>query len=176
MRLLRQRHDLTPIIYIKATTIQSTIPCQGVAAVILAAGKGTRMQSPLAKVLHTVAGKSMLKHVIINAQKAQVRNIVVVAGHQYEKVRNEAIQCHSDVRVVLQSEQLGTAHAVMQSIDVLKEIGAKRIVVLSGDVPLLNFATIQSVLATLEEKKAQGDPVRHKDAQRGWTERGDQRN
>lgn len=129
---------------------------QKIAAVILAAGKGTRMCSPLAKVLHSVAGISMIAHVIKNAQLAGIEEIIVIVGHQHEQVCEEARRCHPNVHFAYQMEQLGTGHAVIQAIDVLNDIGAERIVILSGDVPLLHSNTIRSVLTAMVEENAKG--------------------
>ena len=82
--------------------------------VILAAGQGTRMKSPLPKVLHKVAGKPLLEHVIVTAQSLAPTAIHAVIGHGSEQVR-EALS-HCDINWVIQEEQLGTGHAVMQAL------------------------------------------------------------
>ena len=81
-------------------------------AVILAAGKGTRMKSKLYKVLHPVCGKPMVQHVINQISKLNIDEIVTVVGHGAELVKS---QLGDQCRFVLQEEQLGTAHAVLQA-------------------------------------------------------------
>ena len=110
--------------------------------VILAAGQGTRMRSATPKVLHPVAGKSMLGHVIDTARSLQPKSIHVVIGHGAERVR-ETLSA-PDLNFVVQSEQLGTGHAVAQAIP---HLDAEQVLVLYGDVPLIQQATIQRLLA-----------------------------
>ena len=81
-------------------------------AVVLAAGKGTRMKSSLYKVLHPVCGKPMVEHVIDNMEKLGVEKIVTVVGHGAEVVQSEL---GNRSEYALQAEQLGTAHAVLQA-------------------------------------------------------------
>jgi bifunctional UDP-N-acetylglucosamine pyrophosphorylase/glucosamine-1-phosphate N-acetyltransferase len=107
--------------------------------VILAAGQGTRMRSSLPKVLHPVAGKPMLGHVIDCARALSPRHIHVVIGHGAEAVRESLAS--DDLNWVIQSDQLGTGHAVAQAIP--HTGGADQILVLYGDVPLLRTATVQ---------------------------------
>jgi bifunctional UDP-N-acetylglucosamine pyrophosphorylase/glucosamine-1-phosphate N-acetyltransferase len=107
--------------------------------VILAAGQGTRMRSALPKVLHSVAGKSMLGHVIDCARALSPRRIHVVIGHGADLVR-ETLD-GNDLNWVLQGEQLGTGHAVAQALPYI--IDADQILVLYGDVPLLRSHTLQ---------------------------------
>ncbi|AMO54556.1 bifunctional N-acetylglucosamine-1-phosphate uridyltransferase/glucosamine-1-phosphate acetyltransferase [Endozoicomonas montiporae] len=115
--------------------------------VILAAGQGSRMKSNLPKVLHSIAGKPMLEHVILSAQKTQKMigdgNIHVVIGHGADKVKDAL--GHYDLNWVEQTEQLGTGHAVQQAVPGCK--GADVVLVLYGDVPLINTSTLQSLLA-----------------------------
>ena len=91
----------------------------GIAVVILAAGKGTRMNSDLPKVLHPIAQVPMLAHAIKSAQTTDPDHIVVVAGHGAEAVRKATAEYAPDAQVVLQEEQLGTGHAVAQAKAVL---------------------------------------------------------
>jgi len=84
---------------------------ENVAAVILAAGKGTRMKSGLVKVLHTVAGRPMVAWPIAAARAAGAEQVVLVVGHQADAVR-AGFQGMADIRCALQAEQLGTGHAV----------------------------------------------------------------
>ena len=109
--------------------------------VILAAGQGTRMRSALPKVLHPVAGKSMLGHVIDKARQLSPRKIHVVIGHGAERVRERLAA--DDVDFVLQAEQLGTGHAVAQA---LPHIEADKVLILYGDVPLTQVETLSRLL------------------------------
>lgn len=109
--------------------------------VILAAGQGTRMRSALPKVLHPVAGKSMLGHVIDTARALQPKSIQVVIGHGAEQVRKRL--AGDDLDFVIQAEQLGTGHAVAQT---LPHLSAERVLILYGDVPLIEADTLQRLL------------------------------
>lgn len=112
---------------------------QNFAVVIMAAGKGTRVKSKRAKVLHQVGGKPLLAHVISAAtQVVPAKNVYVIIGHQAEEVR-AAVQ-QSGVQFVLQSEQRGTGHAIMCARDLVRQ--HENILVLSGDVPLIRPDTI----------------------------------
>lgn len=110
--------------------------------VILAAGQGTRMRSALPKVLHPVAGKSMLGHVIDTARALNPQRIHVVIGHGAEAVRERLTA--DDLNFVLQEQQLGTGHAVAQA---LPFISAEQVLVLYGDVPLIEAPTLERLLA-----------------------------
>ena len=109
--------------------------------VILAAGQGTRMRSALPKVLHPVAGRSMLGHVIDTARALQPQSIQVVIGHGADLVRERL--AGSDLSWVVQAEQLGTGHAVAQA---LPNLSAERVLILYGDVPLIEVETLQRLL------------------------------
>ncbi len=111
--------------------------------VILAAGKGTRMHSDIPKVMHPLAGRPMLAHVIATARSLSTRRIVVVYGHGGETVRDHFKA--NDIEFVCQEPQLGTGHAVQQALPVLE---ANTTLVLYGDVPLISAATLQRLLAT----------------------------
>lgn len=114
--------------------------------VILAAGLGKRMQSNLPKVLHTIAGRPMLAHVLDGARALNADSIVVVVGHGADHVR-EAFSAQTDLQFALQQPQLGTGHAVQQAIPLLKEDGEDDVtVVLYGDVPLVQLETLQALL------------------------------
>ncbi|TKD39241.1 bifunctional UDP-N-acetylglucosamine diphosphorylase/glucosamine-1-phosphate N-acetyltransferase GlmU [Azotobacter chroococcum] len=110
--------------------------------VILAAGQGTRMRSALPKVLHPVAGNSMLGHVVATARQLAPQGIHVVIGHGAELVRERLAA--DDLNFVLQAEQLGTGHAVAQALPALS---AERVLILYGDVPLIEADTLQRLLA-----------------------------
>ncbi len=109
---------------------------------ILAAGQGTRMKSDIPKVLHQIAGKPMLAHVIERAQQLHPAKIVVVYGHCGEQVREQLGSY--EVEWALQEQQLGTGHAVMQGIPALESVD--KVLVLYGDVPLIQADTLQQLI------------------------------
>ena len=113
-----------------------------VEAVILAAGKGTRMKSDRAKVLHELAGRPLLDHVVATARRAGVERTVVVVGHQAEGV--QASCAGDDLVFVVQQPQLGTGHAVQVAAPALR--GGGLTVVLAGDVPLLRAETLRRLI------------------------------
>src|SRR5262249_7975826 len=109
------------------------------AIVIMAAGKGTRLKSKRAKVLHEIGGRPLLAHVVAAAKNVvPARDIYVVVGHQADAVR--AAVAPMGVQFVLQSDQRGTGHAIMCARQQVQ--GYKHILVLSGDVPLIRPETI----------------------------------
>lgn len=113
--------------------------------VILAAGKGTRMQSDLPKVLHPIAGKSMLEHVVDNA-KALSSNITVVIGHGAEQIKSQ-FPSRSILNFAVQKPQQGTGHAVQQAVPNLIDEGENDLtLILYGDVPLVQTETLQKLI------------------------------
>ncbi len=121
-------------------------PAKKLDVVILAAGQGTRMRSALPKVLHRLAGKPMVRHVIDTAQQLEADRTHVVVGHGADKVRETLADC--PVRFALQAEQKGTGHAVAQA---LESLGNGRVLVLYGDVPLIRRATLEALLSSVDE-------------------------
>ncbi len=117
-------------------------PLTDAAAVVLAAGKSTRMKSQLAKVLHPIMGKPMLAYPLDTLQHLGLAKIVVVVGHQAEAVQTAFSQY--PVEFVIQEPQLGTGHAVQVAATVL-DGSQNTIVVLCGDVPLLQADTIREL-------------------------------
>lgn len=115
-------------------------------AVVLAAGKGTRLQSELPKVLHPAGGRPLLAWVLDAARAAGCSRLVVVVGHKAAEVR--AALDAPDVTWVLQAEQRGTGHALAQVIPVVREPAT--LLVLSGDVPLVTPATLAALAAAAE--------------------------
>jgi len=111
------------------------------AVIILAAGKGTRMNSDLPKVLHPLAGAPLLSHVIQTAKALKPKEIYVVVGHGAEQV--EVAVGDQGVNFVTQEQQLGTGHAVAQAIS---QVSADNTLVLYGDVPLTRPETLQDLL------------------------------
>ncbi len=116
---------------------------------ILAAGEGTRMQSRQPKVLHRLAGKQLLRHVIETARAITPDEISIVYGHGGEQVLEELDA--PDLDWVEQQERLGTGHAVMQAIPFLKRVD--QVLILYGDVPLISGSTLVSLLAALHTTK-----------------------
>jgi len=115
--------------------------------VILAAGLGKRMQSDLPKVLHPIAGKPMLAHVLDNARRLNPDRIVIVVGHGAERVQ-QAFASNADLSFVVQSPQLGTGHAVQQAVPLLKQGGGQQdtTLVLYGDVPLVQASSLAGLI------------------------------
>ncbi|MCA2016460.1 bifunctional UDP-N-acetylglucosamine diphosphorylase/glucosamine-1-phosphate N-acetyltransferase GlmU [Vibrio tritonius] len=111
-------------------------------AVILAAGKGTRMHSALPKVLHTLAGKPMVKHVIDTCSGLGVQNIHLVYGHGGDLMQKTLAE--ESVNWVLQAEQLGTGHAVNQAAPHFSD--DEKVLILYGDVPLISEETLERML------------------------------
>lgn len=116
---------------------------QKLSAVILAAGKGTRMYSDLPKVLHKIAGKPMVKHVIDTVKKLGVENIHLIYGHGGELMQ-QRLQ-NEPVNWVLQAEQLGTGHAMQQAAPHFAD--DENILMLYGDGPLITVETLQKLIA-----------------------------
>lgn len=110
--------------------------------VILAAGQGQRMRSHLPKVLHTVAGRSMLEHVVITAQSLNPEKIHIIIGHAADTIQTA---CQAlPVQWISQKEQLGTGHAVIQALPHIPEDA--EVLVLYADVPLLSGQTLQDLI------------------------------
>jgi len=114
-----------------------------IAAVILAAGQGTRMKSDLPKVLHRVAGKAMLAYVVEAALALQACPIIPVVGHGADEVRDA--MSNQDLRFALQAEQLGTGHALLCAEEALNGFSGE-LLLLCGDVPLLQKKTLQALI------------------------------
>ncbi len=108
--------------------------------VILAAGKGQRMKSNLPKVLHRLAGVTLLDHVIKAAKSVNPDTLIIVTGYAEEKVR-ATVQAEG-LTFVHQSQQLGTGHAVQQALDQLK---SSKTLILLGDVPLISEVTLKRI-------------------------------
>jgi bifunctional UDP-N-acetylglucosamine pyrophosphorylase/glucosamine-1-phosphate N-acetyltransferase len=111
--------------------------------VILAAGKGTRMKSDLPKVLHQIAGRSMLSHVIATSKKLNYDHLHIVTGHGAKNIVKEFDE-KEDINFVMQKQQLGTGHALQQCLPDLKNESIT--LVLYGDVPLVKEETLRKLL------------------------------
>ena len=114
--------------------------------VIMAAGKGTRMKSDLPKVLHKLAGRSLLQHVLQTSVQLGADRIVVITGHGADAVEASVAAPH--LHFVRQQPQLGTGHAVQQAVPLLHQEGTT--LILNGDVPLIEAATARALLAAAD--------------------------
>ena len=110
--------------------------------IILAAGKGTRMNSDLPKVLHKVKNKSMIEHVIYQSENLYPDKSIIVVGYKHELVRDHLKKIN--LTFAMQEVQKGTAHAVMQCYDLLKDFNGSTLI-LSGDVPLIKSKTLKDL-------------------------------
>ncbi len=118
------------------------VPAQPLAVVVIAAGQGKRMRSERAKVLHEIGGRTLIEHVLAAVAPLRPDPLVVVVGHQAEQVR----QLLGDkVTTVLQKDQLGTGHAVLQAKAALRGFDGD-VLVLCGDVPLLRTETLRELV------------------------------
>ncbi len=115
--------------------------------VILAAGQGSRMKSATPKVLHKVAGKPMLQHVIDTVKKLDASSINIVIGHGSDQVKNTIDE---NINWCYQAEQLGTGHAVAQSLEHIPKSG--QVLILYGDVPLITEKTLRAMLEKVDEE------------------------
>lgn len=118
--------------------------------IILAAGKGTRMNSELPKVLHPIAGDAMLIHAMASGATLAPEHTVVVAGHGAQAVTKAAQEFEEAATVVVQTEQLGTAHAVDQAKDALAGFEGTAIV-LYGDTPFVSPETLEDMMSASED-------------------------
>ncbi|MFK3888126.1 bifunctional UDP-N-acetylglucosamine diphosphorylase/glucosamine-1-phosphate N-acetyltransferase GlmU [Sphingomonas sp. NPDC079357] len=124
---------------------------RNIAVVVLAAGKGTRMKSDLHKVLHPIAGRPMLLHLLATAATVLPERTVVVTGAGREQV--EAAVTPLGAKIAVQGEQLGTGHAVMQAREALAGF-AGDVLILYGDVPLVRAETMRAMLDRLDADDA----------------------
>ena len=118
--------------------------------IILAAGQGTRMCSARPKVLHPLAGRPLLAHVIDTARELQPADIHVVIGHGAEQVQRDFED--TDIQWALQAEQLGTGHAVAQAMPAIPD--GNCVLVMYGDVPLVSRATLEPLCSLAEQGMA----------------------
>ena len=124
------------------------------AAVILAAGKGTRMNSDLPKALHNVAHASLLEHTLKSCAPLEPEKTILVVGHEAEQVRKAAKAIDPEIEVVVQNEQLGTGHALAQASEALAGFEGD-IVVLYADTPFISARTMSAI----QEKRHRSDLV-----------------
>lgn len=116
--------------------------------VILAAGQGSRMRSKLPKVLHALAGKPLVKHVIDTAKQLKNTSLQVIIGHGAELVKERF--ANEDIQWVVQQQQLGTGHAVQQALPFLKEESVT--LILYGDVPLTRLSTLENMVSLVSDQ------------------------
>lgn len=121
-------------------------------AIVLAAGKSTRMKSAVPKVLHELCGRPMIEYVLEAARNAGVERLVVVVGHEADQVRG-ALSHHKDVEFALQAEQNGTGHAVMMCEENLKDHDGP-VMILTGDAPLMRSDSFAGLLEDYQKQKA----------------------
>ncbi|MGI9373914.1 MAG: bifunctional UDP-N-acetylglucosamine diphosphorylase/glucosamine-1-phosphate N-acetyltransferase GlmU [Hyphomicrobiales bacterium] len=121
--------------------------------IVLAAGEGTRMKSDMPKVMHKLAGRSMLGHVLANAQTLEPNQICVVVGPNMDTVANEASVAAPAVNIAVQHERLGTGDAVKSALPVLDHV-SQIIIVLFGDTPLVHVATLEKLKGAIAEGAA----------------------
>jgi bifunctional UDP-N-acetylglucosamine pyrophosphorylase / glucosamine-1-phosphate N-acetyltransferase len=121
--------------------------------VVLAAGEGTRMRSSLPKVLHPVAGQSLLAHVLAAAPKGRDSALAVVIGPDHAAVADEVKHIRPDAATFIQRERLGTAHAVLAAREAIAR-GADDLLVAFGDTPLISAATFERLRAPLKDGAA----------------------
>ena len=115
-------------------------------AIVLAAGKGTRFNSDLPKVLHHIHGKPMVHHVIETVQQCGITTTCLVVGYQKEKVQASCQQYN--LLYATQAQQLGTGHALQCAIGTIKETMPDQCIVLAGDCPLVQAGTLKRLLDT----------------------------
>lgn len=121
-------------------------------AIILAAGKGTRMKSELPKVMHLACGSPMVEHVLDAARSSGVKRLVVVVGYKADVVR-DGLARYRDVEFAMQSEQKGTGHAVRMCAEQLADHDGP-VLVLAGDTPLLRGESLFALLSELRDQHA----------------------
>lgn len=122
---------------------------QDIVAVVLAAGKGTRMKSNKSKLVHKIYGKELVKRVVETAEKSDIKDIISVVGYKKEEVQKVL---GDSVKYAYQEEMLGTGHAVLQAEEYLE--GRKgKVVVLNGDVPIIRPETIKKLIEKSTKNK-----------------------
>lgn len=126
---------------------EAGLAMQDLYAIVMAAGQGTRMQSDLVKVLHPLNGLPMVCHILELCRRVGAKRTLVVIGHQAERIREVLTPPAGGVEFILQAEQRGTAHAVLQAEPALQALDGN-VLVLSGDVPLLSHALVERLVAT----------------------------
>ncbi len=120
---------------------------------VLAAGEGTRMRSSLPKVLHPIAGQSLLAHVLAAVPAGKTDSVAVVVGPDHQAVADETQRVRPDAVIFIQRERLGTAHAVLAARDAIAK-GADHLLIVFGDTPLIDPHTFVRLCTALDEDAA----------------------
>tara|TARA_B100000519_G_C14130436_1_gene384937 strand:+ start:143 stop:889 length:747 start_codon:yes stop_codon:yes gene_type:complete len=120
--------------------------------VILAAGKGKRMESDIPKVLHKLKDISLIERVIKTTRKLNTSKIIVVVGHKKELIK-KSLDKQTDIEYAVQNEQKGTAHAVKMCFENLTNFDGD-VIILSGDVPLISLKTLEKLVNIKDQKNA----------------------
>ena len=134
----------------KGRIYRKVINSMSLAAIILCAGNGARMNSDLPKVLHKLAGFPLIHHVMNTVQELGVCKTVIVAGKGIDKVSQAAFDFNDDIIIEKQDKQLGTGHAVQKALPALKDFDDD-VIILYGDVPFITPATIKKMLKIKKE-------------------------
>jgi bifunctional UDP-N-acetylglucosamine pyrophosphorylase/glucosamine-1-phosphate N-acetyltransferase len=124
-----------------------------VAVIILAAGEGKRMKSSRSKLLHEIAGHSMLSYAVTAATQVQPEHIVVVVGHMRDQVESHLAEIAPHVLIAIQEQQLGTGHAVEVALGQLAQLNGE-VIVTMGDVPMLSGETLAALLDEHRSRQA----------------------
>lgn len=122
---------------------------EGAIAIIMAAGKGTRMKSKSSKLLHKIYGKEIITRAVENVQKSGIEEIITVVGYKREEIQNVL---KDKVKYAIQEEQLGTGHAVIQAAKLLEGKTGK-VLVLNGDHPIMRPETLRNIVETSIERQ-----------------------
>jgi bifunctional UDP-N-acetylglucosamine pyrophosphorylase / glucosamine-1-phosphate N-acetyltransferase len=128
-------------------------PSPVAAVVILAAGEGKRMKSSRSKLLHEIAGHSMLSYAVTAATEVQPEHVVVVVGHLRDQVEEHLAEVAPHVLIAVQEEQLGTGHAVQVALGQMAHLDGD-VIVTSGDVPMLTGETLAALLGEHRSQQA----------------------
>src|SRR6202451_676010 len=137
--------SLRPKLWLSPVHFSPEMKAKDTAIVLLAAGKGTRMRSELAKVLHRAGGLSLVEHVVRACQPLNPMQLLVVVGHQAEEV--SAVVTTLGAQTVVQKPQRGTGHAMQVARRAIRR-SAKIALVVPGDAPLLRTKTLEALLDT----------------------------
>ena len=121
-------------------------------AIVLAAGKGTRMKSDLPKVLCEAAGRPLVEYVLDSLRAAGVERLVAVVGYKADLVREQLSKNYDNIQFALQEEQLGTGHAVMMCRDLVADHNGP-VIVVAGDSPMLQSSSIRALLDDFQSTK-----------------------
>jgi bifunctional UDP-N-acetylglucosamine pyrophosphorylase/glucosamine-1-phosphate N-acetyltransferase len=152
------------MVWVKRKRAEEKAPLMAIALIVLAAGQGTRMNSDLPKVLHRLGGAPLVAHALAAGRGLEPERVIVVAGHGAEAVSKAVAKLDPEAQIVLQSEQLGTGHAVAQALPALAGFTG-RVLVLYGDTPFIRPETLEALAAAQADVTVLGfeaaDPGRY---------------